>query len=137
VANVPLLYWPEGQYPLSFAHAYLSVAKVRYWHCAASSGKLKFEMRDGKPDTAWQQLMPHDGQYSATEGCRLYACGISRYPQGYARKRREMLENQYNPYTNREKVMHRIFAIAGLDLLQLSDDPAAVVVWRGCACASE
>jgi hypothetical protein len=46
-----------------------------------SSGKLKFEMRDGKPDTRGT-VDANDGQYSATEGCGLYACGISRYPQG-------------------------------------------------------
>jgi hypothetical protein len=35
------------------------------------SGKLKFEMRDGKPDTRGT-VDANDGQYSATEGCRRY-----------------------------------------------------------------
>jgi hypothetical protein len=80
VANVPLLIGLKAN---------TAVIRARLsWHGEGSilalrggSGKLKFEMRDGKPDTRGT-VDANDGQYSATEGCRLYACGISRYPQG-------------------------------------------------------
>jgi len=80
VANVPLLIGLKANTAVIrvdlACHGEGSVLALR-----GSSGKLKFEMRDGKPDTRGT-VDANDGQYSATEGCRLYACGISRYLQG-------------------------------------------------------
>jgi hypothetical protein len=80
VANVPLLIGLKANTAVIRArlpcHGEGSLLVLR-----GGSGKLKFEMRDGKPDTRGT-VDANDGQYSATEGCRLYACGISRYPQG-------------------------------------------------------
>jgi hypothetical protein len=101
VANVPLLIGLKANTAVIRArlpcHGEGSLLVLR-----SGSGKLKFEMRDGKPDTRGT-VDANDGQYSATDGCSRYACGISRYPQ-VRTERREMLENQYNPYSNRRNL---------------------------------